>query len=866
MKKKNSLFMYSIVFFIPVIVVLVHMIMTGCYPFGNNTILLGDGNLQYISFMKLLVDKVKHGEGILFDWHVGMGTEFYQNFFYYLASPFNVIAVIVGLFDVELGVILSMLIQVGMCGVTMMFYLVHTSKNTCNDNKNNRIICMLFALAYSMSDYILAYQYNYIWLISLLLAPLVMLGVEQTIEEKRVALYIFSLIAVFITNFYFAWYICILSVIWCIDSLIIKRRKVIKDIVRYVCASVIAALSSCFVLIPCYLAALGREYSTINKSEFTYKVFGNIANYFQGFLWGASIDTGGKLAFTNNNYVGVVTLILTVLYVFIPQINKGKKIKRLVLICILSFLQNWSLGVYVLHGFTFPNMLFSRNMFILELVLIVSAFEAMINLKQVKSSWCIEIGFIMTLFIVIALYGNTAMESSLCYLGSIAICSYVLICLVLFSKCYISRKTLIIIVLVVSFAEIISNAYIVSKNNYEVSKDYKMAAELWSDEYEQIENKPGERKTSWVESQNSMSYSDTNIYSSIMCRSMIDWNRALGLTYQGNGASYVYKGTTPVTAMLSNVRSVLTDNRVYFGGYDCKKTKTIYNNYINNTSTYGVYESDYLVGLGYMVPKDIATWNLSGNPFEVQNDLTNRIIGIGDVFEKVEASNIAIASNGCDIIGQDEYRITYKNTMEKKETYANVMFQFEVPDDMNLYICVHDDAQLLCYVYVDSEPMINDSEYITQTEMINIGNVKRGQTVTLLLSNNSSYNDIGTTDIWLYKFKDNVMGNVLNTLNYSPLNIEQFCETNIKGTISSDYSGIMYTSIPYYKGISIFVDGEKTEIIKIGGTMCGIELEEGEHRIEIKYFPYGLKLGIILSALGFILVFLFVRGKEKVII
>lgn len=223
-KKHSNWIKCIIAFCIPVICIFIHMIVARCYPFGENTILIGDANSQYYVFARMLLNKIGDGSSMLFDWHAGMGYEFYQNLFYYLASPFNIIAMIIGRWDLELGVVLTMIFQVGMCSLTMMYYLCHTSRNT-RENKNlNTWICLLIAVAYSMCDYMVAYQYTYIWLISLILAPVVMLGVERIFSGESGKLYIISMILVFITNFYFAWFVCLLSAIWAVDCLDTKNK------------------------------------------------------------------------------------------------------------------------------------------------------------------------------------------------------------------------------------------------------------------------------------------------------------------------------------------------------------------------------------------------------------------------------------------------------------------------------------------------------------------------------------------------------------------------------------------------------------------------------------------------------------------
>lgn len=155
MSKVRKLIKYLIVFLVPIMCMIIHMYIRKCYPFGDNTILLGDANAQYYWFEKMLLEKIKNGESILFSWQAGMGFEFYQNFFYYLSSPFNVIAMIIGNWNMELGVVVTMLVQIGMCSATMLYYLGHTSRNTIRTDKMNVPLCMTFAIAYSMCDYFL---------------------------------------------------------------------------------------------------------------------------------------------------------------------------------------------------------------------------------------------------------------------------------------------------------------------------------------------------------------------------------------------------------------------------------------------------------------------------------------------------------------------------------------------------------------------------------------------------------------------------------------------------------------------------------------------------------------------------------------
>ena len=56
-------------------------------------------------------------------------------------------------------------------------------------------------------------------------------------------------------------------------------------------------------------------------------------------------------------------------------------------------------------------------------------------------------------------------------------------------------------------------------------------------------------------------------------------------------------------------------------------------------------------------------------------------------------------------------------------------------------------------------------------------------------------------------------------------------------------------SLPYENGYYITVDGEKTDYYSYRNSLMVFKIDQGEHLIEIKYFPPGLKVGVTISIL-----------------
>ncbi len=859
MNKSKKLGRYFIVFLIPVICLLIHMYIRECYPFGNNTILLGDANAQYYWFEKILLEKIKNGESLLFSWQAGMGFEFYQNFFYYLGSPFNIIAMIIGNWDMEIGVAVTMMVQVGVCSVTMLYYLKHTSRNSEKTGILNDCICMLLAIVYAMCNYVLAYQYNYIWLISLILAPLVLLGVERLNEGVGEKLYICSMILVFITNFYFAWFICILSFVWFVDTCEGSAKVIIRKTARYIFLSVISALSTAFVLLPCYLAVVGRDGMTVQEEAGLWGWIGNIADFIQSFFWKSPIDQAGKKLYTYNGYITVTVLFLAALYVFNRNIRLARRVKRVIEILVIAFQLNWLLGSYVFHGFAFPNSYSNRFQFILGILLLVTAFEELINITQISIKQCATILAAGALIVFGTLVNTSEVNDPISYMVTILIVVYGLICVCLYTRKSIGRSALVVNILVICFLELVSNYFIVSESSYDSSGEKSRGTELWIADYENIETEIGERKTSWVDSQRGMGNSDASIFSSILNRNILDLYKKTGLSYQGNGGSYTYRCTTPLTSTLYNVRYVLTDHQMYFGGYESIYSKSVFNTYKDKTMTYSVSESPYTAGLGVLVSRDVENWNSdSDDPFEFQNKFVACALGEGNIFEKIDIENVSVSPFGSEILSQDDFDIEYKNIWAADGLfYVANTYEFTVPSDMHMYIYAYDDDQVCCKLYINDVPVVDDSSYMSMSELLDVGDVHKGQKITLKVSNSSLAGTMGNTNVLVYKYNDEVMKTVVGKLRDNQYALESMGTTKVSGRVKAEADSLLYTSIPYYRGFKVYVDGEEKELVSIAGAMCGVEVSAGEHEIVFRYFPYGLKTGIALSLAGLILLYIY---------
>ena len=144
-----------------------------------------------------------------------------------------------------------------------------------------------------------------------------------------------------------------------------------------------------------------------------------------------------------------------------------------------------------------------------------------------------------------------------------------------------------------------------------------------------------------------------------------------------------------------------------------------------------------------------------------------------------------------------------------------------------------------------------------QDNILELGTYKIGDTLELeyeLLENTIRPKEIMIYTLDLEKFK-----NITESLKQQELTIKEYKKDYIKATINVEENNkILYTSIPCDKGFKILVDNKETKNKKIFDTLIGLELEKGNHTIELKYTPRGLKEGSILSILG---ITIFILGE-----
>ena len=86
--------------------------------------------------------------------------------------------------------------------------------------------------------------------------------------------------------------------------------------------------------------------------------------------------------------------------------------------------------------------------------------------------------------------------------------------------------------------------------------------------------------------------------------------------------------------------------------------------------------------------------------------------------------------------------------------------------------------------------------------------------------------------------------------------------SEIRCSVEAKQGEYLVTSIPYDKGFSAYINGEKVEVDIVNKAFVGVKLQEGNNDIVIKYTSPLFKEGIIISLLGILLMIVELQKKK----
>ena len=269
---------YVLAFLIPFLVMAAVCAGHGIYPFGENSFLHIDMYHQYAPFFMEFQRKLKAHESLMFSWNLGLGSDFVATFAYYLASPVNWLVVFCSKQHLIEFMTVLVLLKIACSG---LFFAIYLGRHF----KDNSYLVTLVSMFYALSAYISAYSWNIMWLDCIMLAPLIILGMERLVFEKKGGMYGILLAVSILSNYYISIMICIFLVLYFVVMQIEQKKLDVKSCARFFFYSLLAGGMGAVLLIP---EAIALGYSGSGGFHFPedfswyFSVFDELARHCMG--------------------------------------------------------------------------------------------------------------------------------------------------------------------------------------------------------------------------------------------------------------------------------------------------------------------------------------------------------------------------------------------------------------------------------------------------------------------------------------------------------------------------------------------------------------------------------------------------------
>lgn len=851
----------ALAFLLPCVGMLFVMLFSQYEPFGKYSMLYSDMYHQYYPFFVAFRKALLSGDSLLYSWTVGMGMDYLGLIAYYLASPLNLLSVLVP--EKFLLEFFSLLVPLKL-GFAGLFYALFLRKIF----KKNDLSVAVFGSFYALCAWALGYQWNIMWMDTFALLPLVAWGTVALLRERRFILYTVSLFFSICANYYIGLFTCffVFLLFFCYEFCRWGGwKKFLSDLLHIAFFSVLAIGMTAFLELPAF-AALQTTQSSVNNFPAGFKM--NIAkeNTLKG-LFDAMRQVAGNLGgglvptFKEglpNLYCGVATVVLAWCYLLHKNVKLRDKI------CCVFLLLFFSLSFilrqldYIWHGFHFTNMIPYRFSFLFSFVLLYMAYRAWLMRRAIRT-WQLAAAVILTLGCFACSDSRFEWPFLTYNLGLLVVYGFLGIVdsrpfvvpegteeeqLTFYrKKLQRKRKVLRSALLLVMALELIVNLVNfgirfpgTGVSNYPKGTTYAASMIRYMKEREE--------KTLFYRAEMTHSqtlndgalngYNGVSTFTSSANVKVTEFMKTLGYGAKNTYNRYCFEESSPVANLFLNLKYMLDR--------DGKEKESTYFKQIHQYGSVSLLQNQAYLPLGFLTETSLADLDFtSGSGFRFQNQLMSAATGIdSDVWRVVTGDSLTIT--GQDVTVSDQTSggyCSYSNGLSG----STVVYSYSI--DSEGFLCVDLNLPKRNNIGVWKNGFELYTESLSLPQMLAVGDVAPGDTVEIRATCGAG--ESGTITISAAILNRERFLRHYEALSASQLELTSFSNTRVSGTIQCDRDGLLYTSIPQNGNWSVRVDGKRQELKLVGDVMCAVPLTAGSHEVTFLYDNSAFRLGWMIS-------------------
>lgn len=841
------------------------------FPFGDNhnlAIIDGKYYLNYISFLQRLLTGQ---ENILYSLKNGLGGNEWSILAWGGFNPVLLLCLFAKPETLPSWFTWISVVNMAVCGLTMYILLAGVYGHKSSH--------MIFSTSYAMIGFSVVNCYQMLFFIGPQLLPLVILGLVWLCKGESPLLYILSLAFCIFFNFYFGFMLCVASVVFFLarlytdNSLSGKRGRLFG---KWVVSSVIAGLLAAPMWLPALKAYSGG--GRLNQTTLEQYTFSENAPFIQIFskLFSGANSTNEMIRGLPNIFCGILTVALVILFFINRQIPKRKKTAAGV---VLGFyLLTFYLPAFtnVMHGFTVTNWFPYRYSFVFSFWLLYIAAEQFEYIDVTTFEDLKRCGIALLVATILVFSTKYEFISGGAVVLDLALLSLMALGFWLYKTRpeHTPKRVLVMFLLLV----VCGNLYA----NYVLSIKAMQVWELDLEKYQDNLLTNG----ALVDALNNLEPSFFRMEKEVSDSGSVGADPSLynyhGVSHSGPAERWFIhdglarlginrfdmrhwysEGIPATTDALLGLKYLISENELTkIKGYE----KLV------SMGDKSIYQSDHFLSPAILANRDIYDLPLGNNVFDNLNSVWKDMTGgTADIFTHQPEVSYHMHSDFTEqTVTSAELRESTaraeaeaeKDNADKTEAEPATYIEYTLtaPADGPLYYFdtsipdsesgLSDPSIHLCGVYRGGDAVTGK---IPMQASIGSGELLRGYCANLVFATENL----------------DVLADYAKQLNTRDCTFNVIQDNHLTSTFTAEPGQRILFTIPWDEGWTCYIDGQPVPIDKTWDLFMSVEVPEGQHTWEMKFFPawlnYGLYIGggALLALIVFMVVWHIRRKKTR---
>lgn len=840
-------------FLLPASIMLAGYAILLVYPFGFRSALVLDGSAQYVYYFEALREAVLGDQSLLYSWSRALGGEMLGIYNYYLASPLSFLILLFPREWITEAVLILTLLKTGLCGLTFAVYLKRSRR--AEDN----CLMVLFPTLYALSSFVVVQATNIMWLDGVFLLPLIILGVERIIEQKKYMLFIIALTLTFTANYYIAYMSGIFSFLYFLcyyfqDRDRLSWKAFIKTSAVFFGSAFVAALCA-------GLTIFGTLYSLyLGKLEFTNPSMIPASQFdlldFLAKMLPISYDTVRREGLPVV-YSGALTAFLLPLYFLNEDIGLRKKVSSAAILGLVFISMNISTIDIMWHGFQVPNWIPYRYSFAFSFVAVVLAYEAFAAIRRVpfRTAALVYTGIIGLIF-VISKQGYSFVSPETTTWVSLAVFTGYLTIIYYWIQSAGARRLTAALTVFLTLELLANTALTFYAEHADLVYSNRQEYRDIIDQTLPVVNQIKERDDSFYRLEKTF----MRRVNDAMALSTAGFSHSSSAPNKNALAFFRDFGFSGDTFKTTYMASVITQDSLV--GIKYVLSKETEPEFMTLVSPAGdeikAYENPYALPIGFLSSADIIGYRVSGkrNPFEAQNDFFSDLLGEKtNIFTQLE-----IKDTGMTNLIQSQEAGQKKYTKGGSSQSPNLEYTVYGDGDHTMYMWI--SAYNLGKVSVSADGRDVGEYFGEPSYILPLGRPGADGKLTVKLQPREQ--DFYVTNACFAALDLDAFEKAVSDLREGGFKITKWSQTKLSGTVDAENSGVFFTTIPYEPGWKAEVDGVKVETYLAANAFLAFDIPAGTHTVKLEFMPEEVIFGSIVSVCGLIvLIFLLIRNIRK---